>query len=114
LCDDDCRVRFSGFVFPEPAISLAIEAENQGEEDKVMVGLNRLVEEDPTFCVRQDSEIGQTLVEGVGELHLEVIANKVKAKFGSGLIFKEPRIAYRETIRKPVKAEGKHKKQTGG
>lgn len=114
LCTKDFAIKFPELVFPEPAISLAIEAEKEGDEDKVMVGLNRLTEEDPTFAVIQDSEIGQTLVAGVGELHLEVIANKVKSKFGSGLIFKEPKIPYRETIRRPVKAEGKHKKQTGG
>lgn len=114
LCESDNPIKFPEFIFPEPAISLAIEAEKEGDEDKVMIGLNRLTEEDPTFSIIQDSEIGQTLVAGVGELHLEVIANKVKSKFGSGLTFKEPKIPYRETIRKPVKAEGKHKKQTGG
>ncbi len=114
LCERGAPIKFSQFEFPEPAISLAIEAEIQGEEDKVMTGLNRLAEEDPTFYVIQDSEMSQTLVAGVGELHLEVIASKLKSKFGSGIIFKEPKIPYRETIRKPVDAEGKHKKQTGG
>lgn len=114
LCEKEAPIIFPQLEFPEPAISLAIEAEKEGEEDKVMMGLNRLAEEDPTFSVIQDSEMSQTLVAGVGELHLEVIASKLKSKFGSGITFKEPRIPYRETIRKPVKAEGKHKKQTGG
>ncbi|NMA96339.1 MAG: elongation factor G [Clostridiales bacterium] len=114
LCTRDNIVKFDEYVFPEPAISLAIEAEKEGEEDRVMIGLNRLTEEDPTFSIIQDAEIGQTLIAGVGELHLEVLANKVKSKFGSGLTFKEPRLPYRETIRKPVKAEGRHRKQTGG
>ncbi len=114
ICESGHLIKFPEFEFPEPAISLAIEAEKQGDEDKIMMGLNRLAEEDPTFSVIQDSEIGQTLVAGVGELQLEVVASKLKSKFGSGIIFKEPKIPYRETIRKPVKAEGKHKKQTGG
>src|SRR5690606_20842472 len=96
LCERGAPIKFSQFEFSEPAISLANEAEIQGEQDKVMTRLNRLAEEDPTFYVIQDSEMSQTLVAGVGELHLEVIASKLKSKFGSGIIFKEPKIPYRE------------------
>ncbi len=114
LCDNNAPIIYEGIEFPEPAISLAVKSEKQGEEDKVFGGLYRLMEEDPTFKVIQNNETGQTLVSGVGELQLEVVANKLKTKFGVGLVYEEPKVAYRETIRKSIKAEGKHKKQSGG
>lgn len=114
LCDISSPIVYEGIEFPEPAISLAIMAEKEGEEDKVFVGLNRMAEEDPTFNIETNAETNQTLISGVGEMQLDVIASRLKSKFGVGAVFSEPKVAYRETIRKPVKAEGRHKKQSGG
>jgi len=114
LCDPSAPIIYEGIEFPKPSISLAILPEKEGEEEKIFTGLSRLSEEDPTFTVEQNAEIGQTLISGIGEMQLEIIASRIKSKFGVNAIFKEPKIAYRETIRKSIKAEGKHKKQTGG
>lgn len=114
LCDPNSPIVYEGIEFPEPSISLAVEAEKQGDEDKVFSGLSRLMEEDPTFKVEQRKDIRQTLISGIGEMQLDIIASKLKSKFGVGVVFKEPKVAYRETIRKSIKAEGKYKKQTGG
>lgn len=114
LCDPNSPIVYEGIEFPEPSISLAVAPEKQGEEEKVFSGLSRLMEEDPTFKIEQRNDIGQTLISGIGEMQLDIIASKLKSKFGVNVIFKEPKVAYRETIRKSIKAEGKHKKQTGG
>ncbi|NLJ40658.1 MAG: elongation factor G [Clostridiales bacterium] len=114
LSDLSSPIIYKGIEFPEPAISLAIVAEQEGEEDKVFAGLNRMAEEDPTFQIESNAETNQTLISGVGEMQLDVIASRLKSKFGAGAVYKEPRVAYRETIRKSVKAEGRHKKQSGG
>jgi len=114
LCDPNSPIMYEGIEFPEPSISLAVECEKEGEEDKVFGGLNRLTEEDPTFKIEQNTETGQMLISGVGELQLDIIASRLKSKFGVSAVYKEPKVAYRETIRKSIKAEGKHKKQTGG
>jgi elongation factor G len=114
LCDPAYPIVYEGFQFPEPCISMAVNAEKEGEEEKVFTGLNRLMEEDPTFKIEQNTETGETLISGTGEVHLDVIASRLKNKFGVNAVFKEPKVPYRETIRKSIKAEGKHKKQTGG
>ena len=114
LCDAANHVTFDRIEFPEPCISMAITAKKKGEEDKVFGGLSRLEEEDPTFKVNKDPDTGETLIRGMGEMHLEVVTNKLKQKFGVEAELKDPQIPYRETIRKAVKAEGKHKKQSGG
>lgn len=114
LCDPSSPIFYKGIEFPEPVISLAIGVEKEGEEDKVFGGLNRLAEEDPTFKIETNSETNQTLISGVGEMQLDVIASRLKSKFGAGVVYAEPKVAYRETIRKPVRAEGRHKKQSGG
>jgi translation elongation factor 2 (EF-2/EF-G) len=114
LCEPNSPVVYEGIEFPEPSISLAVESEKQGEEEKVFSGLNRLMEEDPTFSIEQKTETGQTLISGIGEMQLDIIASRLKSKFGVNAVFKEPKVAYRETIRKSIKAEGKHKKQSGG
>lgn len=114
LCDPANPVIYESIDFPEPSISLAVVSEKEGEEDKVFAGLYRLTEEDPTFTVGKHPETGEMLISGVGEMHLDVIAKKLQNKFGVSALYKEPKIAYRETIRKPVKAEGRHKKQSGG
>ena len=114
LCDPAEHVTFDRIEFPEPCISMAISAKKKGEEDKVFGGLSRLEEEDPTFKVAKDPDTGETQIRGMGEMHLEVITNKLKQKFGVEAELKDPQVPYRETIRKAVKAEGKHKKQSGG
>ena len=111
LCDPAEHVTFDRIEFPEPCISMAISAKKKGEEDKVFGGLSRLEEEDPTFKVAKDPDTGETQIRGMGEMHLEVITNKLKQKFGVEAELKGPQVPYRETIRKAVKAEGKHKKQ---
>jgi len=114
LCDQSSPVKYEGIRFPEPSISLAVFTEKQGEEEKVFGGLYRLTEEDPTFSVTKNQETGEMLISGIGEMHLEIISKRLQNKFGVNVIFKEPKVPYRETIRKPIKAEGKHKKQSGG
>lgn len=93
---------------------MAVRAAKKGEEDKVFGGLARLEEEDGTFKVSKEPDTLETLISGMGELHLEVIVNKLKNKFGVEAVLSEPRVPYRETIRKKVQAEGRHKKQSGG
>ncbi|MGB4388744.1 MAG: elongation factor G [Caldicoprobacterales bacterium] len=114
LCDQGRQLELREIKFPEPSISLAIEAEKEGEEDKVFGGLNRLTEEDPTFTVEKNTETNQMIISGVGEMHLEIIAKRLENKFAAKAVFKDPKVAYRETIRKSIQAEGRHKKQSGG
>ena len=114
LCDAAKPIAFPKVVFPKPCISLAVTAKKQGEEDKVFSGLHRLEEEDPTFSVGKTTDTNEVILAGQGELHLEVICQKLKAKFGVEAALAEPRIAYRETIRKSAKVQGRHKKQSGG
>ncbi|MFA5676016.1 MAG: elongation factor G [Christensenellales bacterium] len=114
LCDEQNIVVFPDIVFPEPCISLAVTAKKQGEEEKVFAGLHRLEEEDRSFKVIKQTETPDTLVSGLGELHLEVICKKLHNKFGVEAQLSDPQIPYRETIKKKVKAQGRHKKQSGG
>ncbi len=114
LCDQSNIIELEKINFPEPVISLAVEPKAKGDEEKISAGLQRLQEEDPTFKVTVNTETRQTLISGVGEQHLDVIVSKLKAKFGVSVNLTEPKVPYRETIRKKVKVEGKHKKQTGG
>ena len=114
LCDRARIVKFPEMEFPAPSISIAIDCEKAGDEDKVFTGLKKLTDEDKTFKVEKNTETGQTLISGTGEMQMEVIASKLKAKFGVGIKPIERRVAYRETIRKQVSVEGKHKKQSGG
>ncbi|HOE56506.1 MAG TPA: elongation factor G [Bacillota bacterium] len=114
LCDANKPVMFEPATFPEPSISMAIEPKSKGDEDKIGSGLQRLVEEDPTLKVEKNTETKQTLISGIGEQHLEVVTKKLQNKFGVEVVLKDPKIPYRETIRKSAKAEGKHKKQSGG
>jgi len=106
--------KFDAFDFPEPCIAFAVSADKQGEEDKVFSGLARLQEEDPTFRIGKGADTGETLIEGQGELHLDIIVSKLAAKFNVKAKLSDPRIPYRETIRKPVRVQGRHKKQSGG
>ena len=114
LSDNNKRVVLDKIVFPEPCISLAVEAKAKGDEEKINAGLQRLQDEDPTFKVFLNSETKQMIISGVGEQHLDVIVSKLKAKFNVGVNLVDPKVPYRETIRKKVKVEGKHKKQSGG
>ncbi len=114
LCDPAKPILYPTIAFPAPSISLAVFAKKAGEEDKVFSGLARLQEEDPSITLEKNVETYETLLNGQGELHLEVIRSKLANKFGAEAVLKDPRIPYRESIRKTIQAEGRHKKQSGG
>lgn len=114
LCEQAKPVVLKKIDYPEPTLSLAVEPKAKGDEEKISSGLTKLLDEDPTFKVTTNSETHQTLLSGVGEQHLDVIVSKLKAKFGVSVNLIDPKVPYRETIKKKVKVEGKHKKQSGG
>jgi elongation factor G len=115
LATDTAPIRLESMEFPEPVISVAIEPKTKGDQDKLGAGLQRLTEEDPTFRVRTDEETGQTLISGMGELHLEIIIDRLTREFNVDANVGRPQVAYRETISKPVeKVEGRFVRQTGG
>ncbi len=114
LCESGKVIKFPPIAYPEACISKAISAAKQGEEDKVFSGLSRLQEEDPSIKVEKNVETTETLVSGQGELHLDVIKSKLATKFGAQANLSDPKIPYRETIRKTVSCQGRHKKQSGG
>jgi elongation factor G len=114
LCEKSLNVIYPPIDFPEPVMTYAVEPRKQGEEDKVAAGLARFLEEDPTFRMERSTEVKQTLISGMGELHLEFITSKLAKKFGVEVDLTLPKIPYKETIRGTAKVEGKHKKQSGG
>lgn len=114
LCDKDSPVLLPDIEYPVPVMSLAVAPKTKGDEDKLSTALGRVSEEDPMLRVRRDTEINQTLISGAGETHLDVVVEKMRRKFGADVETEMPRIPYKETIRKKVESEGKHKKQTGG
>jgi elongation factor G len=114
LCNKSKPVKFAPTELPNPTIYTAISGLAKGDEEKISMGLSRLKEEDPTFEVKVDTEVRQTLISGQGELHLEVIIGRLKKRFGVDVKLDKPRIPYKETIRISASAQGKHKKQTGG
>jgi len=115
LAVDSAPIRLESMEFPDPVISVAIEPKTKGDQDKLSAGLQRLADEDPTFRVRTDDETGQTLISGMGELHLEIIVDRLTREFNVDANVGRPQVAYRETISKPVqKIEGKFVRQTGG
>ena len=114
LADYQNPIQYPGLAFPAPCFSKAVYASKQGEEDKIFSGLNRLMEEDPSITLEKNPETTETLLSGQGEMHLDVIRNRLAAKFGANAILQDPKIPYRETIRKSVKVQGRHKKQSGG
>ncbi len=114
LCDAGKPIKYPDLDFPKPCISMAVYAKKAGEEDKVFSGLNRLMEEDPTIIVAKDPETTESLLSGLGELHIEVIARKLQQKFGAEAQLQDPKIPYRESIRKKIDVQGRHKKQSGG
>ena len=114
LCDPKKVLNFDPINFPKPCLQMAIKTKAKGDESKIASGLQRLMEEDPTIAYENNAETHQQLVSGLGEQHLDVLVSKLKNKFGVSVSLEVPRVAYRETIRKKVKVQGKHKKQSGG
>jgi len=115
LCDQSKQVILESMTFPAPVINVAIEPRTKGDQDKLGIAIQRLAEEDPTFQVRTDDETGQTIISGMGELHLEVLVERMRREFKVEANIGRPQVAYRETIRKKAeKVEYTHKKQTGG
>jgi len=114
LSSKDVGLVLPKIPFPEPVITLAVEVKQRGEEDKLSTGLHKLHEEDPTFHHEFNAELGQTLIRGLGERHLEIVVGRLARKFGVHAQTAKPRIAYRETFRGKAEGQGKHKKQTGG
>ncbi|MDR7453484.1 MAG: elongation factor G, partial [Armatimonadota bacterium] len=114
LCSKDAPVRLEPVAFPQPAISMAIEPKSKADEDKMGNALHRLAEEDPTFTVRRDAELKQTVISGMGESHLEIMADRLRRKFGVDVTLAPPRVPYRETVKGKAQGQGRHVKQSGG
>ena len=114
LCDIDNPIILEKIDFPEPVISIAVEPKTKADQEKMGLALKKLAEEDPTFQVKGDSETGQTIISGMGELHLEVLVDRMLREFSVGANIGKPQVAYRETIKAIAKAEGKYIRQTGG
>ena len=114
LCDEKHPVILESMDFPEPVIRVAIEPKTKADQEKMILGLVKLAEEDPTFKTYTDQETGQTIIAGMGELHLEIIVDRLKREFKVDANVGAPQVAYRETIRKEVEVEGKYIKQSGG
>ncbi len=115
LCDPNNPIVLESITFPEPPVSIAIEPKTKADQEKMSFALQRLAEEDPTFRIHVDDETGQTIISGMGELHLEIIVDRMKREFSVEANVGQPQVAYRETIRKDgVEAEGKFIRQSGG
>jgi len=114
LCDEDSKVILERMEFPEPVIHVAVEPKTKADQDKMGVALNRLAMEDPSFRVRTDEETGQTIISGMGELHLEILVDRMFREFKVEANVGKPQVAYRETITKSVESEGRYVRQTGG
>src|SRR5205807_2966384 len=115
LCDPAHPVVLESMTFPAPVISVAIEPKTKSDQEKLGTAIQRLAEEDPTFKVHTDEETGQTIIEGMGELHLDILVDRMRREFKVEANVGKPQVAYRETIRKAVeKYDYTHKKQTGG
>ncbi|PBS13459.1 elongation factor G [Lysobacteraceae bacterium NML93-0792] len=114
LCAQDNPIVLERMSFPEPVISMAVEPKTKSDQEKMGLALGRLAQEDPSFRVRTDEESGQTIIAGMGELHLDIIVDRMKREFNVEANVGKPQVAYRETIRKSVKAEGKFVRQSGG
>jgi len=114
LCAKDTPLLLPPIEFPQPAISLAVAPKSKGDEDKMGVSLQRLAEEDPTFRVSRATEMKQTIISGMGESHLEIMADRLRRKFGVDVVLMPPRVPYRETIRGKSRGQGRYVKQTGG
>ena len=114
ICDPDAPIYLERMSFPDPVIHVAVEPKSKVDQEKMSMALGRLAQEDPSFHVRTDEESGQTIISGMGELHLEILVDRMKREFGVEANVGRPQVAYREAIRKPVEIEGKFIKQTGG
>lgn len=114
LCSTDAHIEFPNIIFSESTTEIAINPKTKQDQEKMSIALTKLHDEDPTFKIRYDHEIGQTIISGMSELHLEVMINKIHKKFGVDVNIEKPKVPYRETIKSPAKGEGKYKRQTGG
>lgn len=114
LCDEKRPIILESIEFPDPVISIAIEPKTKADQDKLSTGLQKLAEEDPTFTVKQDQETNQTIVSGMGELHLEIIVDRLRREFNADVNVGKPQVAYKEGIKRETKQEGKFVRQTGG
>ena len=114
ICDPAHPILLESIDFPDPPVSIAVEPKSKADQEKMGIGLGRLAEEDPTFRIHTDDETGQTIISGMGELHLEIIIDRLKREFSVEANTGEPQVAYRETIRGIAEAQGKHVKQSGG
>jgi elongation factor G len=114
LCDQGSPITLERMVFPEPVIHVAVEPKTKADQEKMGIALGRLAQEDPSFRVRTDEESGQTIMSGMGELHLEILVDRMRREFGVEANVGAPQVAYREAIKKEVEQEGKHAKQSGG
>ena len=114
LCATGKDIILTGIEFPAPVLSMAVKPKAKGDEEKIVSGLMKLVEEDPTFSLTSNSETKQTLINGQGEQHIDILTSKLSTKYGVNVTLEEPIVPYRETIRGKAKVEGKHKKQSGG
>ena len=114
ICDPQHAVALESMEFPSPVISLAIEPSTKADQEKLGQGLAKLTAEDPTFRVRTDDEVGQVVISGMGELHLEILVDRLKREFGVEASVGRPQVAYKETLTRPADGEGRHVKQTGG
>ncbi|HEY6759167.1 MAG TPA: elongation factor G [Baekduia sp.] len=114
LADRDESISMPSIKLPAPVMAFAIEPKNKGDEEKVFSALRRLQEEDPTIDLHRDPQTGEEIVAGLSQMHVEVIVDRLKSRFGVDVMLKPPRVPYQESIRRPAKAHGRHKKQTGG
>ena len=114
LCDSGAEIVLEKMVFPDPVIAQAVEPNTKADQEKMGIALGRLAKEDPSFRVKTDEESGQTIISGMGELHLEILIDRMRREFGVEATVGKPQVAYRETIKQPVEIEGKYIKQSGG
>ena len=114
LCSDKLKIMYDKINLPNAVMPMAILQKSKGDEEKISLSLSKLMEEDPVFKVERDVENAETIIWGLGETHLEVIANRIKSKFGADVVLQEPKVPYRETIKGSSDVQGKHKKQSGG
>jgi len=114
LAERDEPIAMPALKLPQPVMAFAIESKAKGDEDKVFTSLRRLQEEDPTIDLHRDPQTGDQIVAGLSQIHVEIVVDRLKSRFGAEVTLKPPRVPYQETIRKPAKAHGRHKKQTGG
>lgn len=114
LCVKNAAIKYDRINYPEPMLAMAVTSVKKGEEDKVITAIRRQQDEDPTIKLVKNPKTKQTILSGVGEVHLDILGEKIKRKFGVEMVLGEPRVDYRETIRKNVEVQGKHKKQSGG